>query len=53
MASWSRIRAFFFIARNSAFAYKGRPVNVRDIGRELGVAYVLEAWARACALPPS
>lgn len=38
----SRIRAFFVIARNSAFAYKGRPMNVRDIGRELGVAYVLE-----------
>jgi adenylate cyclase len=38
----SRIRAFFVIARNSAFAYKGRPMNVREIGRELGVAYVLE-----------
>ena len=41
-AALSRIRAFFVIARNSAFAYKGRAVNVRDIGRELGVAYVLE-----------
>jgi adenylate cyclase len=41
-AALSRIRAFFVIARNSAFAYKGRPMNVRDIGRELGVAYVLE-----------
>lgn len=41
-AGLSRIRAFFVIARNSAFAYKGRPTNVRDIGRELGVAYVLE-----------
>jgi adenylate cyclase len=41
-AALSRIRAFFVIARNSAFAYKGRPTNVRDIGRELGVAYVLE-----------
>ena len=38
----SRIRAFFVIARNSAFAYKGRPMNVREIGRELGVAYLLE-----------
>ena len=41
-AALSRIRAFFVIARNSAFAYKGRAVNVRQIGRELGVAYVLE-----------
>ena len=41
-AALSRIRSFFVIARNSAFAYKGRPTNVRDIGRELGVAYVLE-----------
>jgi adenylate cyclase len=41
-AALSRIRSFFVIARNSAFAYKGRPMNVRTIGRELGVAYVLE-----------
>ncbi|NND49201.1 MAG: adenylate/guanylate cyclase domain-containing protein, partial [Rhizobiales bacterium] len=41
-AALSRIRAFFVIARNSAFAYKGRALNVREIGRELGVAYVLE-----------
>ena len=41
-AALSRIRAFFVIARNSAFAYKGRATNVREIGRELGVAYVLE-----------
>ena len=41
-AALSRIRSFFVIARNSAFAYKGRSVNVREIGRELGVAYVLE-----------
>src|SRR5580692_5738001 len=38
----SRIRSFLVIARNSAFTYKGRATNVRDIGRELGVAYVLE-----------
>jgi adenylate cyclase len=30
------------IARNSAFTYKGRATNVREIGRELGVAYLLE-----------
>jgi adenylate cyclase len=41
-AELSRIRSFFVIARNSAFTYKGRAVNVRDIGRELGVAYLLE-----------
>lgn len=41
-AELSRIRSFFVIARNSAFAYKGRSVNVKDIGQELGVAYVLE-----------
>ncbi len=41
-AALSRIRSFFVIARNSAFAYKDRPINVRDVGRELGVAYALE-----------
>ena len=41
-AALSRIRSFFVIARNSAFTYKGRATNVRDIGSELGVAYVLE-----------
>lgn len=41
-AELSRIRSFFVIARNSAFTYKGKAANVRDIGRELGVAYVLE-----------
>ncbi|MZR31452.1 adenylate/guanylate cyclase domain-containing protein [Sneathiella litorea] len=41
-AALSRIRSFFVIARNSAFAYKGRQMNVIDIGRELGVGYLLE-----------
>jgi adenylate cyclase len=41
-AALSRIRSFFVIARNSAFTFKGRSANVLDIGRELGVAYVLE-----------
>jgi adenylate cyclase len=41
-AELSRIRAFFVIARNSAFVYKGKAGNVREIGRELGVAYLLE-----------
>jgi len=38
----SRNPFLFVIARNSSFAYKGRPVEVRQIGRELGVRYVLE-----------
>lgn len=38
----SRIRTFFVISRNSAFLYKGRVRNTQDIGRELGVAYLLE-----------
>jgi adenylate cyclase len=38
----SRIRSFFVIARTSAFTYKGRARDARDIGRELGVAYLLE-----------
>src|SRR2546426_9849093 len=32
----------FVIARNSVFTYKGKPVNVRQVGRDLGVRYVLE-----------
>jgi adenylate cyclase len=42
----SCIRSLFVIARNSAFAYKGRAVDVRQIGRELGVRYVLEGSVR-------
>lgn len=41
-AALSRFRSFFVIARNSAFTYKGKAKNVREIGRELGVAYLLE-----------
>ena len=41
-ATLSRIRSFFVIARNSAFRYKGRAVNVPEVGRELGVRYLLE-----------
>jgi len=41
-AALSRIRSFFVIARSSAFTYKGCATNVRDIGKELGVAYLLE-----------
>jgi adenylate cyclase len=38
----SRIRWLFVIARNSTFTYKGRSVDVKQVGRELGVRYVLE-----------
>ena len=41
-ATLSRIRSFFVIARNSAFVYKGKAVDVQQVGRELGVRYVLE-----------
>jgi TolB-like protein/class 3 adenylate cyclase len=42
----SCIRSLFVIARNSAFTYKGRAVDVRQIGRDLGVRYVLEGSVR-------
>jgi TolB-like protein len=38
----SRIAGTFVIARNTAFTYKGKPFDVKDIGRELNVRYVLE-----------
>jgi adenylate cyclase len=38
----SRISSLFVIARNSAFTYKGKATNVEDVGKELGVRYVLE-----------
>jgi adenylate cyclase len=42
----SKISALFVIARNSSFAYKGRLVKVQDIGRDLGVRFVLEGSIR-------
>ena len=42
----SRISSFFVIARNSAFTYKGKSVDARQIGRELGVRYLLEGSVR-------
>ena len=42
----SRIRWLFVIARNSSFSYKGQAVDVKQIGRELGVRYVLEGSVR-------
>ena len=45
-AALSRIRDFFVIARQSAFTFKGRFVDVKEIGRALGVAYVVEGTVR-------
>jgi len=42
----SRISGSFVIARNTAFTYKGKPVDARQVGRELGVRYVLEGSVR-------
>jgi adenylate cyclase len=42
----SRFKSLFVIARNSSFTYKGRSVDVKQIGRELGVRYVLEGSVR-------
>ena len=42
----SRIKSFFVIARNSSFAYKGKSPDIRQVGRDLGVRYVLEGSVR-------
>ena len=42
----SRIPWFFVTARNSSFTYKGRSIDIRQVGRELGVRYVLEGSVR-------
>ena len=42
----SRIKWLFVIARNSTFTYKGRAVDVKQVGRELDVRYVLEGSVR-------
>src|SRR3989440_13091482 len=41
-----RCRGLFVIARNSSFTYKGQPVDVKQVGHELGVSYVLEGSVR-------
>jgi hypothetical protein len=46
VSALSRIRWLFVIARNSSFTYKGRAVDVKQVGRELGVRYVLEGSLR-------
>ena len=45
----SRVHWLFVIARNSSFTYKGRAVDVKQVGRELGVRYVLEGSVRKAA----
>src|SRR5262249_2800893 len=42
----SRIKSLFVIARNSSFTYKGRAIDVKQAGRELGVRYILEGSIR-------
>ncbi len=54
----SRVRWLFVIARNSTFTYKGQAFDVKQVGRELGVRYVLEGSVRkgggtGCASPHS
>jgi TolB-like protein/class 3 adenylate cyclase len=46
IAALSRFRQLVVIARNSSFTYKGRAVDVKQVGRELGVRYVLEGSVR-------
>jgi adenylate cyclase len=45
----SRIKWLFVVARNSSFAYKGKIIDVKQVGRELGVRYVLEGSVRKAA----
>jgi adenylate cyclase len=45
----SRFKNLFVIARNSSFTYKGRSVDVKQVGRELGVRYLLEGSVRKAA----
>jgi TolB-like protein len=49
LTALSHFRSLFVIARNSSFAYKGRSVDIKQVGRELGVRYVLEGSVRRSA----
>ena len=42
----SRFKSLFVIARNSSFAYKGKPIDIKQVGHDLGVRYVLEGSVR-------
>ncbi|SEP24144.1 adenylate cyclase [Rhodospirillales bacterium URHD0017] len=46
ITSLSRFKSLFVIARNSSFAYKGKSPDIRQVGRDLGVRYVLEGGVR-------
>ena len=45
----SRFKSLFVIARNSTFTYKGKAIDIKQVGRELGVRYVLEGSVRKSA----
>ena len=45
----SRFKSLFVIARNSSFTYKGKAVDIKQVGRELGVRYVVEGSVRKAA----
>jgi hypothetical protein len=45
----ARFRSLFVIARNSSLTYKGKAMDVRTVGREMGVRYVLEGSCRKAA----
>ena len=45
----SRFKSLFVIARNSTFTYKGKSVDIKQVGRDLGVRYVLEGSVRKAA----
>ena len=47
----SRFKSLFVIARNSSFTYKGKSVDIKQVGRELGVRYVLEGSVRKAGEP--
>ena len=46
ITSLSRSKSLFVIARNSSFTYKGKTVDIKQVGQELGVRYVLEGSVR-------
>ena len=45
-AAISNVRSFFVVARNSSFAFKGKPTDIKQVSRRLGVRYVLEGSVR-------
>jgi TolB-like protein len=45
-AALSRFKSLFVIARNSSFTFKGKAVDIKEVGRRLGVRYVLQGAVR-------